>query len=472
VGAVFLLVVLVLGAGSLGGALYRFFAFSGPESAVAAIAVVVVLGLLQMLILRARDRAQFGDRVADLSRVAADLARQVAGAGQRLAAAETEIARSAERTRAALEPTAAEIELLRRSAKELAKSVAAHGEALQGLRVAAGEPGNPAVVSRALEAMREPELLADAALAGNGAEVAVLGGAGGAGALRRAVEAGRFELYLQPIVTLPQRKVRYFEAMPRLRGEDGELLDPCGRFDAPDAAQVAAMVDDILLFRCVQVARRLMAREREIGVFCAVAGRSLLDPAFLARVSDFIEANRALAPRLVFEFGQRQIRAIAAIERECLSELATLGFRFAIRHVGDLVLDARELAELGFRFVKIPAALLLDRGEARASGVVAADLADRLGRFGIDLIAEEIERDSNVVDLLDFDVRFGQGPLFSRPRPVRADVVPQSPDLLPPRASGTVGPTAAALERPAPAPTTEPFAAGETPQPIGMGLTA
>jgi len=48
-------------------------------------------------------------------------------------------------------------------------------------------------------------------------------------------------------------------------------------------------------------------------------------------------------------------------------------------------------------------------------------LSDLLGRFGIDLIAERIEGERAVVDLLDYDVRFGQGFLFAPPRPLRPE---------------------------------------------------
>jgi hypothetical protein len=41
----------------------------------------------------------------------------------------------------------------------------------------------------------------------------------------------------------------------------------------------------------------------------------------------------------------------------------------------------------------------------------------------IDLIAERVETETTVVDLLDYDVRFGQGFLFSPPRPVRAEAL-------------------------------------------------
>jgi len=67
--------------------------------------------------------------------------------------------------------------------------------------------------------------------------------------------------------------------------------------------------------------------------------------------------------------------------------------------------------------------LLLSRTAAPNADIHPADFSDLLGRYGIDLIAEKIEREGTVVDLLDYDVRFGQGVLFSPPRPVRSEVL-------------------------------------------------
>src|SRR5260370_25803915 len=203
--------------------------------------------------------------------------------------------------------------------------------------------------------------------------------------------------------------------MARLRTEDGRLLNPCDYPRQPQSADVMPMIDDILLFGCVQVVRRLLAKQREIGLFCHIAGDSLLDPAFLGEVSDFIEANRALASFLVFEFTQRQVRAMGATERECLSELAALGFRFSMHRVGDLQLEPAELAERGFRFVKIPAALLLSRAEAAASGIEASEFSDRLGRFGIGLIAGGSGSGAVVGGPPGFVVGVGQGPPVPAP---------------------------------------------------------
>jgi len=89
----------------------------------------------------------------------------------------------------------------------------------------------------------------------------------------------------------------------------------------------------------------------------------------------------------------------------------------------DLRVEPRELTERGFRFIKAPSALLLNRVGSSTTNIHPADFSDLLGRFGIDLIAERIESEATVVDLLDYDVRFGQGFLFSPPRPVRAEAL-------------------------------------------------
>ena len=89
-------------------------------------------------------------------------------------------------------------------------------------------------------------------------------------------------------------------------------------------------------------------------------------------------------------------------------------------NVTDLRIEPRELADRGIRFIKVPAGFLLNDAGAAGTDIHPADLSDLVGRFGISLIAERIEGEAPVVDLLDYDVRFGQGFLFSPPRPVRS----------------------------------------------------
>ena len=67
--------------------------------------------------------------------------------------------------------------------------------------------------------------------------------------------------------------------------------------------------------------------------------------------------------------------------------------------------------------------MLLNRTGATMTDIHPQDVAGLLSRFGIDLIAAKIESEAAVVDLLDYDVKYGQGFLFSPPRPVRPEVM-------------------------------------------------
>jgi cyclic-di-GMP phosphodiesterase, flagellum assembly factor TipF len=241
--------------------------------------------------------------------------------------------------------------------------------------------------------------------------------------IREAIEASRIELYLQPVVTLPQRKVRFYEALTRLRTAGGEQVMAEDFVPHAEAAGLMPKIDNLLVFRCVQVLRRLLLKDHEVGVFCNVSSSTLGDPGFFSQFSDFMDANRALAPALMLEFRQDAYRAMGPIEYESLASLASRGFRFSMDHVTDLRMEPRDLSERGFRFLKVSGAMLLKSGHAATGDIHPADLSDLLARYHIDLIAERIESESVVIDLLDFDVRFGQGFLFSPPRPVRVEAL-------------------------------------------------
>jgi cyclic-di-GMP phosphodiesterase TipF (flagellum assembly factor) len=211
--------------------------------------------------------------------------------------------------------------------------------------------------------------------------------------------------------------------MSRLRSEAGEVLQAADFIAQAEAGGMMPKIDKLVLFRCVQVVRRLLLKNREIGLFCNLSGATLTDAAVFPQLLEFMEANRAIAPSIALEFTQSALRSTGPIENESLAALATLGFRFSLDNLTDLRIEPRELATRGFRFVKVPGNLLLNRTGTVSGDIHHADLSDLLGRFGIDLIAEKIESEGMVVDLLDYDVRYGQGFLFSPPRPVRAEAL-------------------------------------------------
>jgi len=306
ISAIFVAICMVLIAGSVGALLYVYFRLDGTESAIVAIAVLCGLALYNTVFTRLHDRRYVGDQIADLSRGTADLARQVGELARRLAAMEHKVEAAVDKARATADPLVTEIGELGTLVKQLAESVAAHDAALgRGTRVTSAAAPRPAPepVSAWTEPSAAPAVPAAAkppvaeskprprpsGTLKNLDENAILD------LIRDAVEANRIDLYLQPIVTLPQRKVRYYEATSQLRNEDGDLVPAADFIPHAEAGGLMPKIDNLLVFRCVQVIRRLLLKNREIGLFCNLSPKTLADGVIFPQFLEFMEANRALA---------------------------------------------------------------------------------------------------------------------------------------------------------------------------------
>ena len=416
IGAIFIAICMVLIAASIGALLFLAVKLDGPTSAIVGLAALIVMALYNAITGRLRDRSELGDQIADLSRGTNDLARQVGEISRRLGAVEGRVDKSMNRALGPADPIAAEIGELGTLVRQIAETVASHAAVLQ-------QQGAPAEVLAAHEAAPDGALTLSENDAVGGHRFRALSREAILDVIGKAVDANRIDLYLQPIVTLPQRKVRYYEALSRLRTEEGDIITAADFIEYAESVGMMPKIDNLLLFRCVQVTRRLQLKSRDVGLFCNISATTLCEPAYFRQFLDFMAANRALNNALMFEFTQNAYRNFGPIEHESLAALSELGFRFSMDHVTDLRMEPKELADRSFRFLKVPAKLLLNPVASAQSDIHPSDLADLLARSGVDLIAERIETEHMVVDLLDFDVRFGQGFLFSAPRPVRVEAL-------------------------------------------------
>jgi cyclic-di-GMP phosphodiesterase TipF (flagellum assembly factor) len=242
-----------------------------------------------------------------------------------------------------------------------------------------------------------------------------------------ALNANRVELFLQPIVSLPQRQVKHYEAFTRLRNANGDSIE--AQAFMPEAVRSGhiARIDNLLLFRSVQVIRRLMSRNRNAVLFCNISSLSLSDNTFFPGFLEFVRSNREFSDALIFEFSQSDIAQMGAVELESLAALYESGFRFSVDQIDDMRMDFNSLAGRGFKYGKLNADYLIGRRETNHGHIHPSDFGDLLHRYGMELITDHVETESQVLELLDFDVKLAQGNLFSPPRPVRAEVLQGTP---------------------------------------------
>ncbi|HEY4164042.1 MAG TPA: EAL domain-containing protein [Dongiaceae bacterium] len=240
--------------------------------------------------------------------------------------------------------------------------------------------------------------------------------------LRDGLRENRVDLALQPIVSLPQRKRRFFECYSRIKSADGRVLVPEQYLDIAERHGLVTAIDNMLLFRCIQLLRRLRKANANVGFFLNISQRTLADRDFFREFINLMAQNAELAPAIVFEFSQRTMNGADGSLLRDLDRLAQLGYRFSLDKVTDLAIDISALSSRHFRFIKVEATRL---AQAAASGAIGDDPRDfkrMLDSYAIDLIVDRIESEAMLLELLELHIDFGQGYLFGEPRIAKPDL--------------------------------------------------
>jgi cyclic-di-GMP phosphodiesterase, flagellum assembly factor TipF len=244
-------------------------------------------------------------------------------------------------------------------------------------------------------------------------------------AVKSAIEDNRVELHIQPIVALPQRKVSFYEGFTRLRDVTGAIILPGEFLRVAEPSGLVNEIDNLLLLRCVQIARKLLKQDRRMGLFCNVSPSSLADEGFFPQFIAFLRENKDLAGSIIFELSRDAFDRLPMAAERNMGRLFDLGFRFSIDRCETIDLDLRKLERVGVRYVKIAGDTLVRQlsreGALPVTGLSRefqpGDVASLFARYGVDLIADRVESERTVVEVLELDIAFAQGNVFGKPRP-------------------------------------------------------
>jgi cyclic-di-GMP phosphodiesterase, flagellum assembly factor TipF len=354
----------------------------------------------------------------------------------------------------------ADIEVLGRLVSDLARSVAEHEKRLAAVSPEEIGPAHDKVVAPAPEWFEdeaelgftaEPPMAPDSFDAPSSAVMAEL-----KSTLASALASDRLELCLQPVVALPQRKTRGYEATLRLKGESGDLQTDADLRRIAAATGLEHELDRVLVDRAVHVLRILRARNREVSLVCGVAGSSLASAGFTDMLERLTRLDSGLSGALVLEIGDGEMRALTDEARAAIAMLSAKGIGFGLCRVPHLRLDMADMAARGIRQVRVSARMLIEatQDEAAGSDIHPADLAEYLQRRGIELLVCDVATEQNVLDLLDHAPPLAIGPLFGAARAVR-------PEVLEPKAVAAQETRAEARQRAVEAQANNPPAAGQ-----------
>jgi cyclic-di-GMP phosphodiesterase TipF (flagellum assembly factor) len=386
---------IALAAAAIGAAAYFGLTFTPAEAMLAAVVFGCVCIVLLERTLRQRAENRLEKAIEDLSRLLATDAQAGAVLGQRInAMADLNAGPRLEGVEADISVLGTVIRQVAEAVAEIEDRVAKPAAAGRDRMIAAPPPA----------AAREPDPTIPLEM------------------LRQAVAENRLIYHIQPVVTLPQRRPQGYDLVPRLMLEDGDLADRADFMPRRGGEDVLRQIEGTGLVEAITICRRARTSGQPITLYIPLSRATLGDSSASEQLIVALEANRAIAPGLIFVIGEADWQGLTTGERAIADAVAKKGAGFSIANVKSLRVDVAELAAQGVRSLRIDAARFIDEPEV-FTDFHASDIANYVARFEVKLLGTGIASESQIVELLEDGITLVQGPYIGAAGPVRPDLV-------------------------------------------------
>ncbi len=230
-----------------------------------------------------------------------------------------------------------------------------------------------------------------------------------------AVENNHIDLFVQPIVCLPQRKLRFYELFGRLNVKAGNFLPASDYIHLAYEENMITPLDTILLSSGLKHLNKLYTKGQKIAYFVNIKPFTLRNQCFMQELLSYISKNKVLAEHLVFEITAEDFLLLTPDECRVMRALAEIGCRFSIDNAPTLPKDVKSLRAHNINFIKISSDVLAEKGKTTEGFEDLLMRKHNLKINGIQVIVQKIENENMLLDCLDYDVEFGQGYYFGKP---------------------------------------------------------
>ena len=242
--------------------------------------------------------------------------------------------------------------------------------------------------------------------------------------LKDVLSNNSLNMHLQPIVDFQSRQPVFFDAFMRLSKSKDTFLEQKQFIQLAEQGGLMPSIDKKILFSSIRMLDKLSVQKKRAGVVCPISILTLQSRSDFEEIAVHLSSNSHFAESLLIEIRQRDFLLLKKTARQRLSTIASMGFKLSMSHTMDLSINPKRLADFGFLFIKVPASILIHADiDQNTSALNPSTMSSVLGEVGMRLVATEVERESDALALIDFNVPLGQGKLFAPPRPVKSDLL-------------------------------------------------
>jgi sensor c-di-GMP phosphodiesterase-like protein len=235
--------------------------------------------------------------------------------------------------------------------------------------------------------------------------------------IARALEAGEFVPYYQPIVDIRSGQLRGAEVLARWRKPDGTLVLPGAFIPLMESSDLIHELTRNLMHKVCVEAGPAIGRRPDLKISFNFAGKLFSEPTIVKDVRNIFSNTPIKFSQVVLEVTERDPIENFTETRQIIAALQGLGVRIAIDDVGTGHSGLSYMLKLGVDIIKIDKMFVDAIGTDRNSTTIVETLVDLARNMRMDVIAEGVENFEQVMHLRALGVRSAQGYVFAPPLP-------------------------------------------------------
>jgi diguanylate cyclase (GGDEF)-like protein/PAS domain S-box-containing protein len=236
--------------------------------------------------------------------------------------------------------------------------------------------------------------------------------------LRRGIERNELRMFYQPIVRMRDGAIVGFEALMRWPRQDQGMVPPA---EFIPVAEEAGLISQLSYWALSEVCERLREWTGPAAgglapvIHLNLSGRVFSDPNLVNRVRAALAENRLPGERLVLEITESVLMDDPKDAAETLKQIKALNVGLSIDDFGTGYSSLSYLQQFPIDSLKIDRMFVAKIGGPGESPEIVHAILTLAQRLGIEVIAEGVETEAQLAQLLEMGCNLAQGYLFSRP---------------------------------------------------------
>jgi len=235
--------------------------------------------------------------------------------------------------------------------------------------------------------------------------------------LERALNAGEFVPYYQPIVDITTGRLRGAEVLMRWRKADGGVVSPAMFIALAESSGLIIEMTYSLMRHVCRVAGPILASRPHIYIGFNLTARHFANEQIVEDVREIFEQSPLRLSQVVLEVTERQPIENLTETRRIVAALQGLGAKVAIDDVGTGHSGLSYMLKLGVDMIKIDKIFVDSLGIDNNSNTIIETLIDLAQGMRMEVVAEGVENFEQVMQLRALGVRAAQGFVFAPPLP-------------------------------------------------------